>query len=97
MLSTGRLQILDVFFGHVDQQTQVSGISPQTNLGQFVEEKLPCLELFVFRAAFYIGKDVGKASRQFKDCRATARKGVALLSKEDVVLSEVFRDGEAFM
>lgn len=47
VLSASRLQILDIVLGHVDQEAQISGIAPQADLRELVEDELGRLELLL--------------------------------------------------
>ncbi len=91
------LEVLDVIFGHVDEERQVGSVTPEADLGEFVEEKLASLELFVLGSAFLVGERFGETGGKLKDGRVGARESIALLSEKDIVVLPVLGDTEALM
>ena len=98
VLAARRLDLLDVFLGHVDQQRQVRGVAPQRDLRELEEEHAHASVAFLGRRGGHVALvRHGEARRQLEHGRAGAAERIALLAEEHVVVHPVARDGEALV
>lgn len=83
-LTTSRLKLLDVLLSHVDQKRQIGRVTPETNLGELVEEELLLLLLLFLAQVGVRGLRLRKPERELEYGLVRAGKGVALLTEEDI-------------
>lgn len=84
-LSTGRLELLDVLLGHVDQERQIGRVTPETDLSQLVEQQFVLLQLSVGRELLVNWLGSRESGGELKDGLTRSREGVTLLPEEDVL------------